>query len=253
MKKLSVVKADKTELQSIQEALVKVEASFQKISRTVGENKDNYSKKQIEELLRNKVDRDELSDQLKELTRSMRKSRKAAVTTGGFMITEEDPDPAMSRTMSAIELKNAVAMKPAPVPKAGSRTGSGLADAKYAGLTHTFPDSRQLNVQHGNHLSNDNKMFSEGPEDPVSVNMTHVGSTEGWNLGPPSLHAIEPTLTSSGVPGGHGQDMSVLGAPTFGGGFNTKKKLGAPNHDHPGLKALGEVEPNTPDLEGGGM
>lgn len=259
MKKLAVVKADKTELRSIQEALVKVEASFSKISRAVGENKDNYSKKEIEQLLQNKIDREELSVQLKELTRSMRKSHKAAVTSGGIMVTDDGnyADPAMSRTMSAIELAQAKSsgMKPITVPKVrlqqqNQRNFSPSVgdDDKLTPGTYTFPDEKQLNVRPGNNVS-ENNVLSGNPE----YNVIHGASTEGWNLGAPSLHAIEPMLTSSGVPGGHGQDMSVLGAPTFGGGYNTKKKIGAHNHDRPGLKALGEVDPDTPDLEGGGM
>ena len=258
MKRMAVVKADKTELQSIQEAIVKVEASFSKISRAVGENKDNYSKKEIEQLLQNKIDREELSVQLKELTRSMRKSHKAAVTNGGIMVTDEGNygDPAMSRTMSAVELAKAKAsgMKPVTVPKVRPQQqqqqhhqrslSPSVGDDAY-----TFPDARQLNVRAGNDVSENNIVLSGNPE----YNIMHAGSSEGWNLGAPSLHAIEPMLTSSGVPGGHGQDMSVLGAPTFGGGYNTKKKVGAHNHDRPGLKALGEVDPDTPDLEGGGM
>ena len=54
--------------------------------------------------------------------------------------------------------------------------------------------------------------------------------------------------------GGHGQDLSILGSPTKGGGFNEHK--GNNTGGSPlkvGLKGLSNVDPDGPDIEVSGL
>ena len=81
---------------------------------------------------------------------------------------------------------------------------------------------------------------------------------DGWNLKAPKPVNKEYLPPSSMVKkGGHGQDLSVLGSPTKGGGFNEHKGSsghstgGSPSKG--GLKGLNDVDPDGPDIEVSGL
>ena len=84
MSKLSKQKADKSEISSLQEALVKVEAMFSKVLKTVDAGPKNVlSKQQVEDLLASKVDREEYQEQIQQITKTIKKNKKNAIMNGG--------------------------------------------------------------------------------------------------------------------------------------------------------------------------
>jgi len=159
--------------------------------------------------------------------------------------------------------------RPVSLPRIVGGTGTN-------GASGAFPDPRQLYIQQSFNVT-DPAVFEHPPaagnfsgqygnqqgfatgqdgQDPLRsidrIERTEVSQQsygEGWNLQTPSVHGAPPVSVS----GGHGQDLSILGASTLGGGFNTKKDRKGVTLAPGGLKAMGDVELDGPDIEGIGM
>ena len=143
------------------------------------------------------------------------------------------------------------------VVPSGSRPGDGIEvvltnDATTGNImAYSIPDdnSRNHSLTKNNIQNNDNDNISSSS---MKVN-------DGWNLKTPSASVPTPPVVedkehlppSSMVrKGGHGQDLSVLGSPTKGGGFNEHGKGGVKEG---GLKGLSNVDPDGPDIEVSGL
>ena len=90
MRSLAATKADRLEIVAIQEALVKAEANMSKMTKIVEKApKDTLSTAQIEQLLFNKVDKEEFAEHMTNLMKSMKKNRKSAIMHGGNFGADE--------------------------------------------------------------------------------------------------------------------------------------------------------------------
>ena len=179
IKKLAACKADKLEIMSIQEALVKAEALFQKVAKNSEAPKVGMlTKDQIEELLNNKVDKVDFNEQIQSLLKGIKKNKKNAIMNGGMAQYEESP---MMRSSSQ-QIIGSSGAKPAMLPRipgaAASNLGSNMMPnnnnrvlgggqfprggvnnnnllASYPGANPgesnisygAFPDPRQLNIR----------------------------------------------------------------------------------------------------------
>ena len=87
MSKLAQSKADRIEIMSMQEALVKIEATFQKVSgvmKLAESQKDMFSREEIENRLGGKVDKAEYKEEMHKLIRVVKHGKKAALMAGGI-------------------------------------------------------------------------------------------------------------------------------------------------------------------------
>ena len=96
MEKLALSKADRIEIMTMQEALVKIEATFQKMTalmKTKEEQGELISKVEAEEKIAEKVDRNEFKEELHNIIRMIKRNRKNSVMAGGFGDVEDEGVP----------------------------------------------------------------------------------------------------------------------------------------------------------------
>jgi len=206
MKRMSAGKADRVEIQKMQESLVKTEAMLQKFSvqfksSDMTKMKNMLTREQIDALLFLKVDKSQFESELHNIMKGVKRNKRNNML-GGIMTDDALPD------MNSPETK----LDPQPQNE--------MMDHRMA--AHLVDDDMRRE-------GNDNERPTSG------------AGTMSYPKTPPNF-----------VPG-HGQDLSVLGAATTGGGFNTKRKPG-----DGGMVGQGRVEPRDPsgggpDVEGLGM
>lgn len=136
MAKLSNSKADRIELSPLQQSLVKTEAMLTKFlaqnkSKDAAEKqqKDAYSKKEVEALLELKVNKEEFEQQIQLLLKGAKRKNKLSAIQGGVPELQED-----------LAYSTQIPLPNAPIPGGG---GPGLLSQSVGGAGYTNPLAMQ--------------------------------------------------------------------------------------------------------------
>ena len=169
IKKLAASKADKLEIMSIQEALVKAEALFQKVAKNSEAPKVGMlTKDQIEELLNNKVDKVDFNEQIQSLLKGIKKNKKNAIMNGGMAQYEESP---MMRSSSQ-QIIGSSGAKPAMLPRIPGAAASNLGSNM---MTNNNNNNRVLGGGQfsGGGVNNNNLLASYPGANPGESNISY--------------------------------------------------------------------------------
>ena len=252
MRRLAAAKADRLEIQQMQESLVKTEAMLQKFSTQykssdLSKIKSMLTREQIMELLEKKMDRADFDAQIANIGKLMKKKKRDMLlgkTESAPVIAAEHDilDDDITTTSKGTELLSA-------------RMAEHLGTAR-----ETIPSARERAMKSPGGLE-----YEESPypteeaygRAAVEIPQSQEPATghQPKRMDPHSEitdYMRTPTVQKKVPPqfiGGHGQDLSVLGAKTIGGGFNTKKTQPTAQGE---MKPLNEPIGRGVDVEGEG-
>ena len=109
MEKLAHSKADRMEIMAMQEALVKIEATFQKVSTMMKAREEQgevISKEEAEKRFSEKLDKSEFKEEMHNLIRVMKRNRKNSVMTGGVGEIEDGGEAGMMMSASMPNMRS---------------------------------------------------------------------------------------------------------------------------------------------------
>lgn len=257
LNKLSNCKADRFEIQPIQESLVRAEAMIAKLETKIKEKNrgsESYTRQELDSMLEQKVDFDVLEEQIAAVLKN-RRSKKTALLGGRGGDDDDNGEGGRSLVVKTQLLNDDLDVR-------GSQ--------KFPGSTKGKQASPYGNNGFPNNVPGAFRMPSEGtkaggipsgPMFPVVVQrpkssqsqLTSAHSeldprTEGLHMSQSmdQLHGNDPSRVFADHEGV--KDYSFLGAATTGGGFNNRSQ-----HKVTGVKVLSAAPVSNQDLEGGGM